>query len=90
MVDPIVGPAVPGVTEATVDDQACLHSPTTGQVLMLNQTASDVWFLCDGSLRLSEVVERLAVVYSVPAAQISADVTHIVDQFYAAGLLCER
>lgn len=87
MSDPTVGPAVPGVVEADVDGEACLHSPTSGEVLMLNQTASDVWFLCDGSLTLTQIVDRLAQAYDVAPEEIASDVAAIIDQFGDAGLL---
>jgi hypothetical protein len=82
-----VGPPLDGVTEVEVDGQACLFSPVTNQVLLLNQTASDVWYLCDGTMTLAAVVQRLADVYDVPPNRLRADVRSAVESFVDAGLL---
>lgn len=82
-----VGPPVPGVTEVEVEGRACLLSPSTREVVLLNQTASDVWYLCDGDLTLDEVVDRLAQAYDTEPSVIRDDVTDAVRRFVDAGLL---
>ena len=57
------------------------------RVIVLNQTASDVWTLCDGTSTLPEVVATLARAYGVEAAAIRADVEATVARFRAEGFL---
>lgn len=83
----VVGPPRGDVTEVEVDGLACLFSPTTGDVLVLNQSASDVWYLCDGTETLAGVTTRLAGVYGVSPESIAADVESAVASFREAGLL---
>lgn len=83
----MVGPPFEDVTEVEVDGRACLYSPRATDVVLLNQTASDVWFLCDGSLTVEQVVDRLATAYTVDAAAIDADVRAAVRSFHDAGLM---
>jgi hypothetical protein len=82
-----VGPPREGVTEVEVDGSACLFSPAAGGVVLLNQTASDVWYLCDGDLTADEITDRLAAAYRVPAESIAGDVDAAIRSFTESGLL---
>lgn len=86
----VVGPPLDDVTEVEVDGQACLYSPRGDAVVMLNQTASDIWFLCDGSLSEDQIVSRLAASYDVTARSIDTDVRSTIRSFLDAGLLPTR
>ena len=57
------------------------------RVIVLNQTASDVWTRCDGTSTLEEIVEMLAGAYGVEAAAIRSDVNATVERFLAEGFL---
>lgn len=85
--DELVGPPSDGVTEVEVEGAAYLHSVETNDVVVLNQTASDVWFLCDGSSSAQEIVDRLAQAYDLPQEQIKDDVLTTIASFRRAGLL---
>jgi Coenzyme PQQ synthesis protein D (PqqD) len=87
MAEDKVGPPREGVTEVEVDGQVCLFSPATNEVLLLNQTASDVWYLCSGELTTQQIADRLAVVYQVDRATILQDVTATVRSFHEALLI---
>lgn len=83
----VVGPPESNVTEVEVDGRACLLSPLNHDVVVLNQSASDVWYLCDGTESVLQITERLARAYGVTANEISADVEAAVRSFRAAGLI---
>jgi hypothetical protein len=82
-----VGPPLTGATEVEVDGRVSVFSPLTRQVMMLNDTASDVWRLADGEHDLDEVTTLLATAYSVEVEDISDDVRATVQRFVDAGLL---
>jgi hypothetical protein len=53
----------------------------------LNPTARAVWELCDGTTTIDELVDAIRQVFSVDRAVAIADVTTVVDQLEAAGLV---
>jgi hypothetical protein len=82
-----VGPPAPDVTQTEIDGRISVYDPRTEQVTMLNETASDVWRLSDGTQSVEEIVGALARAYAVDASAIREQVTDAVKQFYDAGLL---
>jgi hypothetical protein len=84
-----VGPPSPEVTESELDGTVCLYSPALNEVLVLNETASDVWRLADGEQSLADIVGVLAHSYGVPADSIHDDVVQLVRQFRESGLLAD-
>jgi hypothetical protein len=86
----LVGPPAAGVSEVEIDGRICLYAPGSEQVVVLNDTASDVWRLADGERTLAELVDLLAASYGVEAASILGDVQAAVEQFRAAALLAQE
>jgi hypothetical protein len=84
-----IGPPVPNVLETELDGDVSLYDPASEQVTILNGTASDVWYLCDGTRTEEEIVELLAGSYSVAPAQIRDDVAGTIAKIQKAGLLQE-
>jgi hypothetical protein len=84
--DPLLAP-VAGITQVELDDQVCLYSPQGEQVLVLNETASDVWRLVDGTLSVAGVVDLLTRAYRADAHEIRKDVLDVITQLQAAGVL---
>ncbi len=82
-------PALTIVSE-DLDDDVCLYRPDIDEVLVLNQSAGDVWRLADGELTVAQIVELLASSYGTSAELLSADVRGIVDDLYARGYLVDR
>ncbi len=82
-----VGPPSPQVVETEVDGRISVYDPETEQVTMLNETASDVWRLRDGTQSLEEMVEALARAYGVDADAIRQEVIDTVKQLHGNGLL---
>ena len=87
MVHGKVGPPAGHVVETEVDGRVSLYDGQTEQVAMLNETASDVWRLCDGMQSLDEMVDALARAYGVEPDAIREQVTDTVTKFRCSGLL---
>ncbi|HVR79023.1 MAG TPA: PqqD family protein [Acidimicrobiia bacterium] len=84
-----VGPPLPNVLETELDGEVSLYSPAHEQVTILNGTATDVWYLCDGTRSEDEIVELLASSYSVAPDQIRDDVSRTIEMIRKAGLVQE-
>lgn len=83
----VVGPPALHVVETEVDGRISLYDSEHQQVSVLNETASDVWRLCDGQHTLHEVVSLLARAYSVEPNSIREEVEQTVAGFRDSGLL---
>ena len=82
-----IGPSAPGLEELDIDGRVNLYHPTLDQVLVLNETASDVWRLCDGEHTLEEIVNLLTHAYGVDQLRVRAEVLATVQRFQREGLL---
>ena len=87
MTERTVGPPQHAVTELEVDGRISVYSPSAQQLVALNETASDVWRLCDGDHDLQSIINLLATSYAVQPSVIAGDVKGTVDQLVALGLL---
>ena len=76
-----IGPPSSHILETEVGDEISLYDPRTEQVVVLNQTASDVWRLCDGESGVDEIVRLLASAYGVDGDQIRREVEETVKSF---------
>ena len=70
-----------------IDDDICLYDPLTERVTVLNQTATDIWYLIDGERDLAEIVDTLAVSYGVGVQKISDEVAKTVESLIGAKLV---
>jgi len=84
---PTVGPPAPGVRWQDLDDRVIAFNPATGRAAALNETATRIWKLADGTRDERQVVENLAQLYGVDATTIKADVLNTIGQLRAEGLL---
>lgn len=82
-----LGPARPGTAEVELDGRFSIYSARRDEVLTLNDTASDVWRLCDGTLTLEEITAVLATAYSTAPDLIAPDLRAVAGQFLDAGLI---
>ena len=64
-----------------------LLSPDPVQVLVLNETASDVWRLLDGELTLTDIVSLLARAYGVEPLAICDEVAGTIRRLEENGLV---
>ena len=87
--DKRVGPPASQVLETEVDGDISIYNPTTEQVTILNETASDVWLLCDGDHTADQIVSLLAASYEIPEADIREQVEETIARLHESGLLSE-
>ena len=81
-----VGPPVSHILETEIGDEISLYDPHTEQVVVLNQTASDVWRLSDGESDVEEIVRLLAAAYGVESDLIRDEIESTVHSFREQGL----
>lgn len=73
--------------EAEVDGDLSLYNPESSQVTVLNSSATEIWKLIDGSMTLTEIVNRLAESYEVNPDTIVDEVQQTVSSLTEAGLV---
>ena len=83
---PRIGPPSPQILETEIGDEISLYDPATENVVVLNQTASDIWRLSDGESDLDGIVKLLAAAYGVDADQIRPEVEETIARFREQGL----
>ena len=77
----------PSVVVEDLDDDVCLYRADIDEVLVLNQSAGDVWRLADGQRTVSAIADELARVYDANEAAVQADVRTMVADLVARGYL---
>lgn len=77
----------PDVVVEDVDDDICLYRADIDEVVVLNQSAGDVWRLADGELTVNEIAERLAIVYRHSVTKLRPDVDSVVGELLHRGYL---
>ena len=70
-----------------IDDEGLLFDETTGRTHRLNQTALDVWRLCDGRRSTREIAEELTNSYDVDFDRALDHVEQVLVRLGEAGLL---
>lgn len=78
-----------GVVVEDIEDELCLYRPDTAEVLVLNQTAGDVWRLCDGSCDVDEIVRLLSAAYQSTPADLARDVHAVLEDLHGRGYLVD-
>jgi len=56
----------------------------------LNQTAADIWELCDGSYKPEQIAEILCEKYDIALEEASADVHETIGKMVGLGIMKER
>jgi hypothetical protein len=82
-----IGPPSPQILETEIGDEISLYDPATENVVVLNQTASDIWRLSDGDSDVEGIVTLLAAAYGLEANQIRQEVEDTITKFREQGLL---
>ena len=72
-----------GVRFEELDGEAVLYDRTGKRATYLNETATVVWRLCDGTRTVGEIVALLKKEYPQAAGQIEADVGETIDRLIA-------
>lgn len=96
MINPYCGAVInrpipaPRVAVEDLDDDVCLYRSDIDEVLVLNQSAGDVWRLADGEHSVEAIAARLAEVYGTDEAAVRADVQAVVADLVDRGYLVEH
>ncbi len=85
--DTSAGRPLPVAAMTELDGVVALYSATTDQVLVLSETASDIFRLLDGVRTQRQVVEAVAARYAMAPEEVEADVVAALGSFRDAGLL---
>ena len=69
------------VTLQRVGQEAILHDRRNGRAHVINESAAQIWELCDGQHTLDQIVSAFAGAYALSAADVQADVEYILAKF---------
>ena len=70
-----------------VGNEAILHDRRNGRAHVINESAAQIWELCDGQNTFDQIVIAFAATYQLPAADVRADVQYIVTKFHELRVL---
>jgi coenzyme PQQ synthesis protein D (PqqD) len=70
-----------------VGQEAILHDRRNGRAHVINESAAQIWELCDGQNTLDQIVSAFAVAYALSAADVRADVQYILAKFHELRVL---
>ena len=77
----------PGYHLEMIDGELLLYHLDETQILYCNQTASVIWFLCDGRQTVGQMIDILSEAYPDAAGTMASDVEQTIQQFLAAGCI---
>jgi hypothetical protein len=77
----------PDVAALPLDDDVVLYAQGDESAFVLNQTASRIWSLCDGTRTAETIAGEIAADYGVAYDQALSDVRDFVVRLRRAGLL---
>jgi pyrroloquinoline quinone biosynthesis protein D len=70
-----------------VGQEAILHDRRNGRAHVINESAAQIWELCDGNHTLEQIVSTFSNAYALPAADVQADVEYILAKFHELRVL---
>jgi hypothetical protein len=70
-----------------VGQEAILHDRRNGRAHVINESAAQIWELCDGQSSFDQIVSAFAAAYGLPAADVRADVQYILAKFHELRVL---
>lgn len=70
-----------------VGEDILLYNPADIKIISLNQTAMIIWRLCDGTIRVDEMIEALQDIYPDAVDDIADDVHSTLQQFEEVGCI---
>ena len=70
-----------------VGQEAILHDRRNGRAHVINESAAQIWELCDGQHTVDEIVSAFAAAYELPTADVRADVQYILAKFHELRVL---
>lgn len=60
------------------NNTAILFNPRTGQIKLINSTATFIWELCRKGLSIDEMIEKTLTVYHGNKKEIKSDIIHFL------------
>lgn len=75
------------LTVVELDGEAVIFDEDSGELHHLNQTATIVFRLCDGTATMRQVSTDISETFCVPLAEVDPQVRGVVRQFRKAKLL---
>lgn len=79
--------SIDGIEIAVFEGEAVLFDEEASMVHRLGAVAGAVWMCCDGETAIGAIVRELADVFDMPAVELEASVSEVLEQFEAEGLL---
>ncbi len=70
-----------------IDECFLVLNPANDAVISLNETASDVLFLCDGTLTAGQVVDAVAIHYGQGRDAVAGPVLVVLDELVNLGIV---
>jgi pyrroloquinoline quinone biosynthesis protein D len=70
-----------------VGQEAILHDRGNGRAHVINESAAQIWELCDGQHTVDQIVSAFAAAYGLPTADVRADVQYILAKFHELRVL---
>jgi hypothetical protein len=84
--DPVPAPRGRHVIEE-IDHESLIYRRPTKAAIYLNETATVIWKLCDGSRTVQEIIAILVESFPDAAEDVRADVKETIDELVLAGAL---
>jgi PqqD family protein of HPr-rel-A system len=76
-----------GVTLRRSVEEIILFDPESEDVHFVNTTAAAIWELCDGQTEEAEMVEAICQLTGMPYEMVEEDVSALLQELDAAGLI---
>jgi hypothetical protein len=73
-----------------IDGESVVFGRTSAKAYFMNDTASLVWKLSDGSRSAKQIIDLFIETYPENKSEIAADVAQVFDRLVAEGLLIMR
>lgn len=70
-----------------IDHESLIYRRPTKAAIYLNETATVIWKLCDGSRTVEEIIAILVESFPDAAGDIAADVRETIDELVRSGAL---
>jgi hypothetical protein len=70
-----------------VGQEAILHDRRNGRAHVINESAAQIWELCDGQHTFDQIASAFAAAYALPAADVRTDVEYILAKFHELRVL---
>lgn len=80
---------VPGITCRKIDEEVIIVNNECTKMLTLNSTAASIWELCDGTMSVEDIANKMEDQYNADGEVIRNDVVEVVAGLIAKGYLKE-